>query len=144
MPKNVSPHSSSGPPEDTLLCLGVTSLMITVQVGLATFLLSSSAQIHGLCASVPHSEALSFRPVPVLPPPQTSGPEGASSKMVGQVAERARSGHKKYDENKLDRSIPNRNAFLSIIEAEGAALVARRQERCKKDVNCGAKIMKER
>ena len=35
MPKNVSPHSSRGLPEDTLLCLSVIRLMITVQVGLA-------------------------------------------------------------------------------------------------------------
>ena len=39
----------------------------------------------------------------------------------------------------VGRSIPDRNAFLSIVEGSGAALVARRQERCKKAVNCGAK-----
>jgi hypothetical protein len=50
---------------------------------------------------------------------------------------------RKYDEKKVDRSIPNRNAFLSIVEADGAALVARGQEGCKKAVNCGAKMMKE-
>ena len=35
MPKNVSPDSSSGLPEVTLLCWSVIRLMVTVQVGLA-------------------------------------------------------------------------------------------------------------
>ena len=52
-------------------------------------------------------------------------------------------GHENTTRKKVDRSIPNRNAFLSIVESEGAALVARRQERCKKAVNCGSKMMKE-